>query len=139
MGLWQTLFGSKNPSKQQARERALAWWQQNGKTSAKCDICANEVSANEGYLLHSAEVLQSDNYIDFCCQKMAEGVTRSAGSLGIDPTVFGAAKAAEITLILNSAVAGRDQVIAKIKSQTTPWLVCETCLSRRFPKIAATV
>lgn len=137
MGLLQKLFGPKDPSKQQTRERAMAWWQQNGKTSAKCDVCTNELAANEGYLLHTAEVVRSDNYIDFCCQKMGEGVSRSAGSLGIDPMVFGAAKAAELTRVLNSAVAGRDQVIARIKRQTTPWLICESCLSRRFPKIAA--
>jgi hypothetical protein len=134
MSLWQKLFGPAKPPKppkEQARDRAVAWWQQKGATSAKCDVCNDQVSAKEGYLLRTADMLQSDSYVKLCCEKMAKDVIRSSSIPGIDSVVMGAVMPA-------ASFAVRDKVIGRIKSVRTPWLVCERCLQRHFEKIATT-
>ncbi len=132
MGFWQELFGPTKPAKEQARDRALVWWQQRTGNAAKCDVCNSQVARSQGYLLRTSEMLQSDSYIRLCSEKMGREFVRGAGIPGMDAIVMSAVMPA-------ASVAMRDRVVAGIKKQTTPWLICETCLGSHFPKVMATV
>jgi len=130
MGFLSRLFGPAKPPREQAKERARNWWLGKGANAspAKCDICANSVAPREGYLLRTGQVAESGSYVTVVSEQLAKETVSSAGGPGMDWIVRDA-------LMPAAAFAVRDTAIARIKSVSTPWLVCDSCMSRHFEKV----
>ena len=127
-GIEQAIVASISVLKERRRLLATEWWQSAAPEMKRCDTCwEQKLSCGQAYLLSSAEVLESEAYIDSAAQSRiwAQGHRVKAVTQALD----GLAKRMAEDGIRLMARAG---AIAEIRGITNPWLVCNDCLNRYF-------
>lgn len=82
---------------------------------------------DEGYLLHTSEIANSDKYIDYAISLHSKSTAMRMNVPGMDSYVMDTLMPAMNFLL-------RSEVLSGISKVTTPWLVCENCLHVYFAK-----
>lgn len=102
--LWLT--GETVPTKKQARSAAVQFWKNNPNAPGLCDVCSKRVAKGTGYLLHPKDILRSfEAYTEFLWKR-----ARIEKAIGMSETEF------------------KRGLRQRVQSDTTPWLVCESCI-----------
>lgn len=115
------------------KTQASAWWAKISGDRKNCDICSAAIERADGKILETEEIVASQNYLEYALRMRK--LVMPVGNRGIDTKVAGLDPYSQS--LLDSV--GRTVELSVLKSDlekiTTPWLVCDDCITNYFEGI----